>query len=69
MKKTLYVVLAALMMFGICACSSSNASAPAESAAATESASADAAAEQSEGTTTSDKVLTVAMECGYAPYN
>lgn len=72
MKKTLYVALAALMMFGICACSSSNASAPAESAAATEPASTDAATtapSNDTATTTNDKVLTVAMECGYAPYN
>lgn len=76
MKKTLCVVLAVLFVFAMCACSSSSETAPAtESAAAESAAPAESPAESSEASETADSsiltdnTLTVAMECGYAPYN
>lgn len=60
MKKLLSLLLALLMVFGITACAPK-----AETPAATDTASAapDTAAP------TEEKVLRVAMECAYAPYN
>lgn len=64
MKKILSLLLAAAMVFVFAACGSS---APAATTAP--DASAEPSAAQSVPTGVEDGVLTVAMECAYAPYN
>ena len=62
MKKLVSVILSLLMILSMTACASSGSTAPAASDAPT---SAPAAAL----TGVEDGVLTVGMECAYAPYN
>lgn len=65
MKKMISMLLVLTMVLALCACGSS---APAAAPAATEAA-AEAAAEAAVKTGVEDGVLTIAMECAYAPYN
>ncbi len=73
MKKILALLLAMVMLFALAACASSGT----ESSATTDSAdtAAETTADDAEVSDTlviqgvEDGVLTVAMECGYAPYN
>ena len=68
MKKLLTLAMAAVMALSLAACGGSGASsAPAASAPAAPAASAPA--ETAEFTGVEDGVLTVGMECAYAPYN
>ena len=73
MKKMLALLLAVAMMLSLASCGSSAASSAAETAAepaAEASASEAAPAEESAAIPgLEDGVLTVAMECAYAPYN
>ena len=73
MKKIVSSVLAASMVLSLAACgSAASSSAPAASSAASgsSSAAASSSAASASGTTgVEDGVLTVAMECAYAPYN
>ena len=70
MKRILALVLAALMLLSISACSSSTTSTPAatETTASTENAETTETAD-TPATGVEDGVLTVGMECAYAPYN
>ncbi|MBP3539297.1 MAG: transporter substrate-binding domain-containing protein, partial [Oscillospiraceae bacterium] len=68
MRRVLAIVLSLVMLLALCACGSSNQ--PAPSAAPDADASAHAAdAPAATATGVEDGVLTVAMECAYAPYN
>ncbi len=68
MRRVLAIVLSLVMLLALCACGSSNQ--PAPSAAPDADASAPAAdAPAATATGVEDGVLTVAMECAYAPYN
>ena len=75
MKKILSIVLAMTMVLALAACGSSEpaqtTAAPTEAAAATEAASAETTAAQASDAIPGleDGVLTVGMECAYAPYN
>ncbi len=62
MKKLVVLMLAAMMLLNFAACGAKSAE-----SAATDSTAADAAAAIASGV--EDGVLTVAMECAYAPYN
>ena len=63
MKKFLAAALAALMCFGLAACSSS------KDAGSSNTNQSEEQGEQSGGETSEKPVLRVGMECGYAPYN
>jgi putative lysine transport system substrate-binding protein len=74
MRRALAIVLAMLMMLALAACGQSSAPAatpteapPAETPAAEAPAAEEAAAAVPSGV--EDGVLTIAMECAYAPYN
>ena len=62
MRRTITAIMLLAMLFSLCACSAPAAEAPA--AAQTEATTVDAVA-----TGVEDGVLTVGMECAYAPYN
>jgi putative lysine transport system substrate-binding protein len=68
MKKIFALVLALAMALSLAACGSSSTSAG-TSAASGSSASGSSASGQSVPTGVEDGVLTIAMECAYAPYN
>ncbi len=61
MRRLTAILMAALMVFALAACGQSSAPASTEAAAPAEAASVPSGVE--------DGVLTVAMECAYAPYN
>ena len=65
MKKFLSLILALAMVLSLTACGGSNEEAPAETAAAAGTEAAAGAVV----TGVEDGVLTIAMECAYAPYN
>ena len=68
MKKMLSLIMAVTMVLALAACGGSSAPAATEAApAATEAATEAAAADVPAGL--EDGVLTIAMECAYAPYN
>ena len=68
MKKLLSILMLLAMLFAMTACGETPV--PAESAAPTESgAPAEAPAEAAVPSGVEDGVLTIAMECAYAPYN
>ena len=75
MKKLLAMIMALAMVLALAACGSSNSSSTAPAASANKSAgaaSASGSAASKDGNTipgTEDGVLTVGMECAYAPYN
>ena len=62
MKRILALVLAAMMLLSMAACAAS-------SPAATESTASESAEPSEAVTGVEDGVLTVGMECAYAPYN
>lgn len=64
MKKIIALLLALTMLFALCACSSGTKK---ETASGTDTSASPAAS--TEPTGVEDGVLTVAMECAYAPYN
>ncbi len=64
MKKITALLLALVMLLSLCACGTAT-----PEASATPAASADASAAPAVATGVEDGVLTVAMECAYAPYN
>ena len=66
-KKIAAIMIAGIMAASLAACGSAD-SASADAAAAS-SAAASEAAEEAGGTGVEDGVLSVAMECAYAPYN
>lgn len=68
-NRILALVLSLVMMLALCACGSTSAST--DTSAATDAAASDASSEASETAVSGveDGVLTVAMECAYAPYN
>lgn len=66
MRRVLAIVLSLVMLLALCACGSSSQPAPSAAPDADGSAPADSAAVASG---VEDGVLTVAMECAYAPYN
>ena len=69
MKKMLALVLALMMVVSLVACGGNN-DAPAADAPAADAPAADApAADEAAFTGVEDGVLTVGMECAYAPYN
>ena len=73
-KKVMALALAGVMGMSLAACSGSGSSASSDSqAAGTEAAGESASAEDGAGEAASEdgekKVLRVAMECAYAPYN
>ena len=69
MKKMLALVLALMMVLSLVACGGNN-DAPAADAPAADAPAADApAADEAAFTGVEDGVLTVGMECAYAPYN
>jgi len=71
MKKILAMMLALMMVVSLAACGSSSSAASSAAAAPAASAaeSGTAASGQTVPTGVDDGVLTVAMECAYAPYN
>ena len=71
MKKLIALLMAACMILSMAACGSSEASAPAAEAPASAAEASAPAAEDTPAVATGveDGVLTIAMECGYAPYN
>ena len=72
MRRILALMLAAMMVFALAACGQSApapSAAPTQEAAPAEEAPAEAAEEASVPSGVEDGVLTVAMECAYAPYN
>ena len=68
-NRILALVLSLVMMLALCACGSTSAST--DTSAATDAAASDASSEAAETSVSGveDGVLTVAMECAYAPYN
>ena len=68
MKKMLALVLALMMVLSLVACGGNN-DAPAADAPAADAPAADAPAADAAFTGVEDGVLTVGMECAYAPYN
>ena len=70
-KKIISIFLAAVMTLGMAACGSSTTDTTAATADSTDTASVSEADTQAASTETAGekKVLKVAMECGYAPYN
>ena len=68
-NRILALVLSLVMMLALCACGSTSAST--DTSAATDAAASDASSEAAETAVSGveDGVLTVAMECAYAPYN
>ena len=70
MRRILALVLAALMLLSMAACASSTTATPAatETTASTENAETTETAD-TPATGVEDGVLTVGMECAYAPYN
>ena len=67
MKRVLAILMAALMVFALCACGGSSTASTASTEAAAPAEAA--AAEEAVPSGVEDGVLTVAMECAYAPYN
>ncbi len=67
MKKVSAILLALTMLIGLCACGKSAPAASASPEASAESAASPEASAVPSGV--EDGVLTVAMECAYAPYN
>ena len=65
MRRIIAVVLSTVMLLALCACGSTAATGNTEPAVGTEAASNGAAVPSG----VEDGVLTVAMECAYAPYN
>lgn len=68
MKKLLSLALAAALGLTLAACSSGTATTPSTSTAPTENSTAPAG-DTATGSGVEDGVLTVGMECAYAPYN
>lgn len=69
MKKFLALALSLLMALSLAACGSSGTPAAGSAAASSGSSSAAASSGQTVPTGVEDGVLTIAMECAYAPYN
>ena len=73
MKKLIALLLAAVMVLGLCACGASDTAAPAASEPETAASSAGETAASEETASAipglEDGVFTIAMECAYAPYN
>lgn len=69
MKKFLALAMALAMTASLAACGSSGSAAPAASGSSVSSSSAASSSAQTVPTGVEDGVLTVAMECAYAPYN
>ena len=72
MKKILALLMASVLVLALAACGSSSEPAETEeteAAETTETAEAEETSDQSVPTGVEDGVLTVAMECNYAPYN
>ena len=72
MKKLLALTMALAMVLALAACGSSNSGSAAPAASADKSAGAASGSAASDGDAipgTEDGVLTVGMECAYAPYN
>jgi len=69
MKKIFALALALAMALSLAACGSSGTSAASAASGASGSAAASGSSGQSVPTGVEDGVLTVAMECAYAPYN
>ena len=67
MKKVSALLLALTMLISLCACGGKTPAASASPAASTDAAASPAASTVPSGV--EDGVLTVAMECAYAPYN
>ena len=74
MKKIIALLLSMMMVLSMAACGSSDASPAASQSAPVSTAASTGEADGSEATTAAipgleDGVLTIAMECAYAPYN
>ena len=69
MKKFLALALSLLMALSLAACGSSGTPAASSAAVSSGSSSAAASSGQTVPTGVEDGVLTIAMECAYAPYN
>jgi putative lysine transport system substrate-binding protein len=69
MRRFLAILLAMMMVLSLVACGNNEAASEETAEEATEETAAEETSEQSVSTGVEDGVLTVAMECAYAPYN